>query len=221
MSKMIQIVTIDGPAGAGKSTVAKRLAQKLHFAYLDTGAMYRALTLKALRAKINLEDEEQLVLLAKATVIDLRDDPQGGKVFLDGEDVSREIRSPEVTNQTFYIARASRVREIMVEWQRHIAAKLSVVVEGRDAGTVIFPQAVYKFYLDAQLTERARRRMEEFRARGEEVNEQKILADVQERDQKDFTRATGPLKKADGAICIDSTKFTVDETVEEMLKHIK
>ena len=221
MSKNIQIITIDGPAGAGKSTVAKRLAARLHFAYLDTGAMYRSLTLKALRRKINLGDESELVSLARETTIDLQDSTEGLKVFLDGEDVSKEIRTLEVTNNTFYIARASGVREMMVEWQRQIASKKSVVVEGRDAGTVIFPQAPFKFYLDADVQERARRRIEELRAKGEKVDEAKLLEEVKERDQKDFTRKVGPLKKASDSITVDSTKLSIEQTVEEMFKRTK
>ena len=221
MSKNIQIIAIDGPAGAGKSTVAKRLAQRLGFAYLDTGAMYRSLTLKALRGKINLEDEAELISLAKEAIIDLEDDPQGVKFFLDGEDVTKEIRTLEVTNKTFYIARVPGVRAVMVEWQRRIASKKSVVVEGRDVGTVVFPHASYKFYLDAEVSERARRRIQELRAKGETVDEQKLLHELQERDHKDFTRKIGPLRKAEDATCIDTTKLTVEQTVEKILKHIK
>src|SRR3989338_8133671 len=153
------IITIDGPAGAGKSSVAKRLAKQLNFAYLDTGAMYRALTLKSLRQKINLEDENALVAMSNQTFLDLKEDAQTGlRVFLDGKDVSNEIRSYDVTNHTFYIARTPGVRKVMVEWQREIAVKRNVVVEGRDIGTVVFPKANFKFYLDADFNERSRRR---------------------------------------------------------------
>src|SRR5215212_4644102 len=138
------IITIDGPAGAGKSTTAKALARRLKFSYLDTGAMYRALTLKALRTKVNLVSEEDLAALALKTKLDLKSDGDEIKVLLDGQDVSQDIRTIEVTNNTFYAARAPKVRAIMVDWQRKIGEKNNIVVEGRDAGTVIFPNATKK-----------------------------------------------------------------------------
>ena len=214
------VITIDGPAGAGKSTVAKALAQKLKFFYMDTGAMYRALTLKALRQGVNLENEDQLVKLAKDTHLDLENTPQGVKVVLDGDDVSQEIRTVEVTNQTFYVARASSVREILVQWQRALGQKKNVVVEGRDAGTVIFPQAQYKFYLDANVEERAYRRIAELKAKGHAIDEEKLKEEIKERDHKDFTRKVGPLKKAEGAIVIDSSGLSVQDVVEKILKHL-
>ena len=216
-----QIITIDGPAGAGKSTVAKRLAGKLNLFYLDTGAMYRALTLKAMRRNIDLEDEGALAAMAKQTDVDLENSASGLKVLLDGEDVSREIRSVDVTNKTFYVARAPKVREIMVQWQRAIGNRTGVVAEGRDIGTVVFPDATVKFYLDAHVGERSRRRIEELRGKGEEVNEARLTAELKERDRKDLTRSVGPLKKAEDAICIDTTRLTVDKVVEVMLRHIK
>ena len=220
MSSSPQIITIDGPAGAGKSTVAKRLARILSLSYLDTGAMYRALTLKALRKKIHLEDEEKIVELAHQTTMDLVDNTEGVKILLDGEDVSEEIRSLEVTNNTFYIARSPRVREIMVKWQRKIGTAKGIVAEGRDIGTVVFPQAAKKFYLDADLTERSRRRVKELREKGNHVNDQKLLEELKERDHKDMTRKTGPLKQAEDAVFINSTGLSVDQVVEQMLQYI-
>lgn len=217
----ILTITIDGPAGAGKSTAAKGLAKKLKIAYLDTGAMYRALTLKAMRNKINLEDEAALVKLAQKTALDLEDVSQGLKVILDGEDVSQEIRTVEVTNNTFYIARAPRVREIMVDWQRKIGGKKSIVAEGRDVGTVVFPKATVKFYLDADVQERTARRLKELEAKGEHVEMAKLMQEVKDRDQKDFSRQVGPLKKAEDAVVIDSTHMTIDQMINEMLKHIQ
>ena len=212
------VITIDGPAGAGKSTAAKELAQRLGFSYLDTGSMYRALTLKALRQKVNLSDEQALVNLARKTTIDLKTDKNCRlRVFLDGRDVTKAIRSLKVTNHTFFAARAPAVRRILVSWQRRIGRKNNSVVEGRDAGTVIFPRAARKFYLDADFKERARRRISELKAQGKKVQEAALKKELQDRDRKDLTRLVGPLKKADGAIVIDSTHLSAEEVVEKML----
>ncbi|MBF0385906.1 MAG: (d)CMP kinase [Candidatus Omnitrophica bacterium] len=218
---MPSIITIDGPAGAGKSTVAKLLAKKIGFSYLDTGAMYRALTLKALRGKVNLEEEDSLVALAMDTKIDLEDKPEGLLILLDGEDVSQEIRTPDVTNKTFYIARAPKVREIMVHWQRDIGSKRNVVVEGRDTGTVVFPKASYKFFLDADLNERSKRRLLELKSKGKEVNASSLTEELKERDDKDINRKVGPLKKADDALFIDTTHLSIEEVVNTLHRHIK
>ena len=215
-----KIITIDGPAGAGKSTVAKQLAEKLDLAYLDTGAMYRALTLKAIQQNVNLENEDDVVAMARQTHIDLENHAQGVKVILDGADVSEEIRTAEITNKTYFVAQKPRVREIMVEWQRLLGSRRGVVVEGRDVGTVVFPQARYKFYLDADIAERSRRRIEELREKGNDVDADKLAAELKERDNKDLTRSVGPLRKADDAVFIDSTHLTVNEVIEKMMKHI-
>ncbi len=218
----VSVVAIDGPAGSGKSTVAKLLAARLDFAYLDTGAMYRSITLKAVRQGLNLEDEEVLAEMARNTRIDLQGNPQRGlKVFLDGEDVSEEIRTLEVTNQTFYIARAPKVRAVMVDLQRKIGASADVVIEGRDIGTVVFPGARFKFYLDASVQERAGRRFSEFQEKGKDVTLEQVMDDVRRRDEADFTRAVGPLKKAEDAVVIDSTCMSVGEVVETMARHVE
>ncbi len=215
------VIAIDGPAGAGKSTVAKILAKRLGISYLDTGAMYRAMTLKALRKKVNLEDGQALGDLAAETKIELKPVGEGLNIFLDGEDVSEEIRAGDVTNKTFYIARAPEVREIMVTWQREIGQKHSVVAEGRDIGTVVFPAATKKFYLDADAHERAQRRIRELQEKGQDVDPQKLQKELNERDQKDLTRKVGPLKKADDAIMIDSSGLTAEQTAEKILKYMK
>lgn len=214
------VIAIDGPAGAGKSTVAKMIAKELGISYLDTGAMYRSLTLKALRFKLNLENGRELAELAKKTLIELKPDPAGLRFFMDGEDVSEEIRTPEVTNNTFYIARAPQVRAILVEWQRTIGRRQAIVAEGRDIGTVVFPEATHKFYLDADFEERAKRRIKELREKGKDVDEQKIQDDLNERDQKDYTRTVGPLKKAADAVSIDSTGLSAEQVVEKILSYI-
>ena len=216
------VVAIDGPAGAGKSTVAKRLAVRLNFSYLDTGAMYRSVTLKAMRQGVALDNEDALAHMAKNTRLDLRGNPQSGlKVFLDGEDVSDEIRTPEVTNQTFYIARAPKVRAVMVELQRAIGSGTDVVIEGRDIGTVVFPKARFKFYLDASVEERAQRRFKEFRDKGKEISLEQVIDDVRKRDETDFNRSVGPLRKAEDAVVIDSTRMSIDEVVETMARHVE
>lgn len=215
------IITLDGPAGAGKSSVAKSLAKRLGVTYLDTGAMYRALTLKALRQKVDLTNEEQLGQLASVTKIDYIKQPDGSlNVSLDGVDVSVDIRLPEVTNNTFYVARAPKVREYLVGWQQAIGQSKSLVSDGRDQGTVVFPKATYKFYVDADFEERVGRRLRELRAAGTAVDEKQLYQDMKDRDQKDFSRAVGPLKKADDAIVIDSSGLNVEQTVEKILTHI-
>ena len=213
------VIAIDGPAGAGKSTIARAVARALGFTYLDTGAMYRALTLKALRQKVDLTDERSLVALARATSIDVGTAEDGRMdVLLDGDSAAEEIRSPEVTNNTFYIARIAGVREVMVARQRQIAREKNVVVEGRDIGTVVFPHATKKFYLDADFTERARRRVAELKGAGAAIDENAVAVELKERDTKDITRSIGPLKKADDAVVIDSTRLSIPQVVDVILK---
>lgn len=216
------IIAIDGPAGAGKSTIAKEVAKRLGYMYLDTGAMYRSLTLKALRQHIDLNDEEKLASLARATTIDLKiGQDHALKVLLDGENVTEEIRTAEVTNSTFYIARLPKVREVMVERQRAIGQSANIVAEGRDIGTVVFPSAFKKFYLDANFEERTKRRFLEMKNKGVEVVSDDVQKDLEERDNKDFTRKVGPLKKADDAIVIDSTHMSIPEVVQTVINNVQ
>ena len=213
------VITLDGPAGAGKSTVAKSLAKRLGITYLDTGAMYRALTLKALRLKMDLSDEEALTTLARHTKIDFKEMPDGSlHVTVDGEDVAEAIRSVEVTNNTFYAAKTPGVRTLMVSWQRAMGQSRSIVTDGRDQGTVVFTDARYKFYVDADVEERVQRRYRELTAAGKTVDLDQLRMDMKERDQKDFNRAVGPLKKAADAITVDSTGLTVEGTVDKIMK---
>lgn len=213
------IIAIDGPAGSGKSTVSKLVAKKLDLLYIDTGAMYRALTLKAMREKLSLEDEDALVKLAHSTRIDL--EPGSSlKVMLDGEDVAHLIRTPELTNNVKYIARVPGVREEMVRLQRSIGQRRGAVLEGRDIGTVVFPNADYKFYLDADTEERANRRFKELAEGGASVTLDDIKKDVQARDESDMNRSVGALKKAKDAIAIDTTDLSIDGVVEKLLSYI-
>jgi len=215
------VIAIDGPAGSGKSTVSKLVAKALGVVYIDTGAMYRALTLKAMRNKVDLKDEGALTGLAKSTEIDLKDGPGSLKVYLDGEDVAGLIRTPELTNNVKYIARVPGVREEMVKLQRSIGQRRGAALEGRDIGTVVFPDADYKFYLDADPEERARRRHKELVEAGQTVDLADIKKDVISRDESDMTRSVGALKKADDAILIDTTKLSIDEVVKKILSYIK
>lgn len=216
------IIAIDGPAGAGKSTVAKRLAQKLGFIYIDTGSMYRALTLKALDNKIDLNNKAKLIELAKNSRIDLKNNVNGSlEVFLDQQDVSQEIRQPRITRFVSDIAKIREVREVMLHLQRGLGRQKDSVLDGRDIGTVVFPDADKKFYIDASVGERVRRRHKELVEAGQKVSLNDIEQDVKNRDTIDSTREVAPLKKADDAVYIDTTKMTIEEVVEALLNHIK
>lgn len=219
--KRDMIVAIDGPAGSGKSTVSKRVAKKLDLLYLDTGAMYRALTLKVMRSNIDSEDAPSIIKVACKTEINLTLQPgEDIKVFLDGEDISGAIRTPEVTEEVKYIARIPEVRARMVQIQRRIAGRTGAVVEGRDIGTVVLPDADFKFYLDATEEERARRRFKELKEMGMDVVFDEIKSDVKKRDDSDMSRKVAPLKKAEDAICIDTTGMSIEEVVGKIISYI-
>jgi cytidylate kinase len=216
------VIAIDGPAGSGKSTVSKRVAQELDYLYIDTGAMYRALTLKAMREKVSLENEKALVRLCDNADIELSMDEEGSlKVTLDGEDVSREIRDPEVTNNVFYIAKLPEVRKHMVSLQRKAGEKQNAVLEGRDIGTVVFPDADFKFYIDADFQERVRRRFVELKEEEHPVSMEEVSEDLKIRDEKDKTRKVAPLKKAEDARYIDTTNMTIEQVVDEVIKQVR
>ena len=206
------IVTIDGPAGAGKSTVARALAKKLGFQFLDTGATYRAVALAALRRNLPWDEPERLVQLAGRLRIELA----GDRVFLEGEDVTDEIRRSAVTEAIHYGADNPGVREHMVRLQRELAAGRDVVTEGRDQGTVVFPDAQYKIFLTASPRERARRRMIELEERGEGVSLDEVLASIEQRDHRDSSRDVGPLKPADDAIEVITDGMTVAQVVDRL-----
>jgi len=215
------IIAIDGPAGAGKSTVAKLLAQKLKFLYLDTGAMYRALTLKVLTEKIDIKDNARIIQLASESSIDLINNPDGTlKVLLDGVDVSSAIRQPKITQFVSEIAKIGDVRKVMVGLQRKLGKQGDAVLDGRDIGTVVFPQADKKFYVDADFKERVKRRHKEALGLGQDLTFEDVSSDLSNRDQIDSNRAVAPLKKADDAIYVDTTNMTIEEVVERLLKEV-
>ena len=206
------IVTIDGPAGAGKSSGARLLAQKLGFDFLDTGAMYRAVTLVGLRARIDLTDQASLTQLLDAITLDMRP----GQVLIGGKDVTPLIRTPEVTAASGAVASSPVVRTRLVAWQRQIATGRDIVCEGRDQGTVAFPDAACKFFLFADPAERARRRHAELLARGETITLDAVLFAQQQRDARDAARDIAPMVPAEDAIMLDSTRLTLDKVVTYM-----
>lgn len=213
----MRVVTIDGPAGAGKSTVARRVSDRLGWRLLDTGAMYRAVALAAIRAAIDLDSDAALDTLVESLVVDL----PPGKVVLNGEDVSALVRSLEVTRSTRHAADSPSVRRRLVAWQRRFAeAEREVVTEGRDQGTIVFPDAFRKFYLTASDEERARRRHAEFVARGEAIPLASVLADLRARDAHDAARAIAPMRPADDALVVDTTGVDLDRVVDGLVAEI-
>lgn len=215
------IIAIDGPSGAGKSTLAKRLAKDLGFIYLDTGAMYRALALKVLRQAVDLTDDSRLGQLVDQTEIDLRHRAGNLEVLLDGEDVSGQIRTPEVSQMASKVSALKKVRDRMLVLQRAMGQRGSVVAEGRDIGTVIFPRAEVKIYLDASPDERARRRCRELTAVGRQVDLQETLREIEERDKRDSERAIAPLCKAADALLVDSSSVDAEQVAALVLNQIK
>ncbi len=212
------IIAIDGPAGSGKSTIAKMLAKELGYTYIDTGAMYRAVALKVKEKGINPENEEDVVKLMKNTKINLKPDTKGVKVFLDGVDVSDKIRTEEIGKIASKIARHPQVRKILVQMQRQLGKEAkNVVIEGRDTGTVIFPDADVKIFLTASPEVRAERRFKELKEKGINVDYQQILKEVKERDFLDTTRKDSPLKPAEDAVIIDTTNKSLEEVFKEIL----
>jgi len=213
--KKIQIA-LDGPAGAGKSTIAKQLASKLGYVYIDTGAMYRAVTLSALEAKADLEDGEELGKLVKTLAIRLTPGENGQRVFIGEREVTEAIRSSEVTNNVSFVARQKQVRDALVALQRSLASKGGVVMDGRDIGTVVLPDAELKVYMDATVEERAGRRHRENIARGMESDLQALQAEIALRDKRDSEREVSPLSQAEDAIYLDTTHLTIDDVVNEL-----
>lgn len=214
------IIAIDGPSAAGKSTLAKRLAKDLGFTYLDTGAMYRALALKVLSEGIDISNDAALPELIGRTEIDLAETGGKLKVLLDGEDVSEKIRTPEVSQMASKTSALKVVRHWMLVLQRALGQRGNVVAEGRDIGTVVFPDAEVKIYLDASVQERARRRVEELRKAGRQVSLDETLREMGERDKRDSERDLAPLRKANDAIAIDSTSLDAETLARRVMQEI-
>jgi cytidylate kinase len=214
-------IAIDGPAGAGKSTIARILAAKLGVLYIDTGAMYRALALKALKTAINLHDPQDLLELALHTHIHFELNNQQQKVICDGRDVTGAIRSPEVSAVVSQVAVHPAVRKQMVIMQRDMARNHSVVMDGRDIGECVLPDADYKFYVTASLEERTKRRIKELQANGYEVDEERVKREIMQRDHQDSHREVGALKLLPDSILIDTSALTVDQAVTKIMKIIQ
>ncbi|MHC4462226.1 MAG: (d)CMP kinase [Planctomycetota bacterium] len=216
------VITIDGPAASGKSTVARLLAKRLGASFLDTGAMYRAVTLAAIEAGVDMSNEEKLLGVLETSAIQFAVKEGRMAVRIDGVDAAERIRRPEVTAKARHIASAAKLREKLVRMQRQFAAgEEKIVTEGRDQGTVAFADADIKFYLTADAGERARRRQLELRAGGGGESLEQIQKAIEERDKSDEGRAVGPLRPADDAIVIDTTNLSVEEVVEKVLRCVK
>jgi cytidylate kinase len=220
MSDETRVIAIDGPAGSGKSTVAKAIARRLDWDYIDTGAMYRCLCLKALREDVSPTDEERLVSILSETTMRMTFEDGELKVYMDGEDVSESIRDNRVSKRVSDVAALSGVRERLVKKQRAMGEEGGVVMDGRDIGTVVFPDAKYKFYLDASLEIRAKRRYTQLKEQNEDVDLDSVVEEIKQRDETDRHRSSGPLKAAEDAIRVDTSDLTVEEVVDRLLQSI-
>jgi cytidylate kinase len=212
------IIAIDGPAGSGKGTITKIVAKKLGFINIDTGAMFRCVALEMLRNNVGLDDEESIKEILNNIDIELKNENDNQKILLDGENVSLKIRTEEVSKFASSVSTIPIVRENLLNLQRKIAEGKNVIMEGRDIGTVVFPNADVKIYLDASAEERAKRRYKQNEANGLESDYNQILNEIKVRDERDSTRAIAPLKKADDAILVDSTNMSIEQVVEKILE---
>jgi len=210
-------IAVDGPAGSGKSTVAKRIAKALGIVYLDTGAMYRAFTYKVLEKEIDFSDLETIKKMLQDTDIKF----EGDRIYLDSDDVSEEIRSKIVSNNVSAIAAIDCVRTFLVDEQKKIANECSVIMDGRDIGTKVMPNAEFKYFLIASIEERARRRHTELQEKGLNVKFEDIKREIEERDEKDSSRANSPMKQAEDAKLLDTTLLTIDEVVSRIVNDVK
>jgi CMP/dCMP kinase len=215
------IITIDGPSGAGKTSASRLLAQRLGYRYLDTGALYRAVAVAAHRTGLSPEDDQGLEDLCRRTAIDLQPSPEGTRVLLNGNDITAEIRAPQISMLASAVSSRPIVRECLLDLQRKIGAGKGIVAEGRDMGTVVFPSAEAKFFLTADPRARARRRWEELKLRGEAVPSlEAVEKDMIRRDHNDSTRQLAPLKPAADAARIDSTHLTLEQVLDAMLRYL-
>jgi len=214
---MNDVITIDGPSGAGKGTVARILAKRLGFRYLDTGALYRAVAWKAREENISMDDDESLRLLLQRMKISFDNE----RIFVDGRDISLEIRTAEIGELSSQVSAREVVRKGLYEIQRKICLEGKVVIEGRDTGTCIFPETSNKFFLDASLEERARRRFEELKHKHPNLTLEETIADLKKRDERDSSRTHSPLKRTDDMIYIDSTNMSIEEVVDTIIKNLK
>ena len=215
------IIAIDGPSGAGKSTIAKRLARQLNFLYVDTGAMYRAIGLKALRNNPKLDDPSRIASIARDSVIELLDSPEGSRVLLDGDEVTQAIRAEPVSQAASIVSGISDVRRVLVQAQQQMGASRDVVLEGRDIGTKVFPNASLKIFLDASERTRAHRRYEENLRKGVTLTLEETIAEINERDRRDSQRADSPLARAEDAVYLDTSGKTIEEVLQEILKLVE
>lgn len=211
------VIAVDGPAGAGKSTIAKIVADKMNINYIDTGAMYRAITYKVLQSGIDINNENEVIEIAKKSDIDFKDN----NIYLDGKILKEEIRTPEVSHNVSNVAQIKDVRHLMVDVQRDIGNKSSVILDGRDIGSYVFPNADYKFFLVASSEERGERRYKELIKKGYNTTLEEVINDVIRRDEIDSNREFAPLVKANDAIEIDTTGKSIDKVVESVIDKIK
>ncbi len=207
------IIAIDGPSGAGKGTIARTIAERLHYRHVDTGAMYRAVAWKALHDRVALDDEPAVAALAQRSNLAL----EAGRVIIDDQDVTKEIRTPDIDKAASSVARMPRVREVLVSRQRRMAEDGGIVMEGRDIGSVVFPDADLKIYLDASTEERARRRMNDPAHSGGQAGQAAVAASIEARDRSDSTRTASPLTMAADAVLIDTTGMAVAQVVERVM----
>jgi len=214
-------IAIDGPSGAGKSTVASSLGRRLGYLYIDTGAMYRSVALRVKKKGIIPEDELTVGQLASSVHITFATGGEQTRIFCNGEDITEDIRTPEISRLASFISRQKRVREALVRMQREMGREGGVILEGRDIGTVVFPDADVKFYLDAESDERVRRRYDEMVEKGIKVDFKEMQEELLQRDHNDMHRSHSPLKKADDALFVDTTHRSVEEIVEEMARTVK